>query len=159
MLVKRESLRILCVDDDPETSEWITMVLAGRGMNYHIIAAKTGREAFTALMNERFDLCITEYTLPDMTGVQLCALVRSQGKSLPIMFFSALDRPIDIAKAKAAGADEYLSKPADMSIFPVVVSHLLTRRRPLYFKPIGFSRPTKKEGRVAATREPRTIHT
>ena len=81
------------------------------------------------MLNQRdFDLCILEYALPDMSGVQLCGLLRNMGCDMPVMFFSAMNRSIDVEKAQAAGANEYLIKPDDLDQFAVAVARLLSKR-------------------------------
>lgn len=124
--------RILCVDDDTRTCDWIRIILRGSKVDALVRVAKTGREAFTLLNQEDFDLCILEYALPDMTGVQLCALLRQTGCDVPMMFLTAMGRPIDRERANAAGANAYLCKPDDLDIVVSAVTHLLTIRRPIY---------------------------
>ncbi len=130
--MKLSDAHILCVDDDTSTINWIRIVLNGSKIGGSITSVKTGREAFTLLNQRGFDLCIVEYALPDMSGVQLCSLVRHMGCDVPFMFFSAMNRPIDIEKARAAGADEYLSKPDDLDQFAMTVARLLSRGRSIY---------------------------
>ena len=78
------------------------------------------------MMNsQEFDLCILEYALPDMTGVQFCTLMRQMGSNVPMMFFTAMNRPVDREKAAKAGANAYLSKPEDLDIFAATVERLL----------------------------------
>lgn len=120
--------RILCVDDDVHTVDWISNTLKGSKINAALTAVKSSGEAFTLLNREGFDLCILEYALPDMTGVELCSLIRKAGFDVPIMFFTAMDRPIDIEKAHDAGADEYLRKPDDLNLFANSVARLLLNR-------------------------------
>lgn len=131
--------RILCIDDNNRTCNWIRVVLKGSKIKARLTTATSGREAFNLLHKEHFDLCILEYALPDMSGVQLCSLMRQMGCDVPMMFFSAMDRPVDIQNAQNAGADAYLRKPDDLDIFVDAVSYLLNKRRNVSIKPFGFS--------------------
>jgi len=124
--------RILCVDDDQYSTEWVRRSLTTARVRAEVRAVSTGREAFTLLSREVFDLCILEYPLPDMTGVQLCSLMRQSGSGVPIMFLTAMNRPIDREKAVASGADDYLCKPDDLDVFVPAVNRLLRKRRPIY---------------------------
>ena len=124
--------RILCVDDDQYSTEWVRRSLTLAKVPAALTAVSTGREAFTLLSREAFDLCILEYPLPDMTGVQLCSLMRQSGSGVPVMFLTAMNRPIDREKAAASGADDYLCKPDDLDVFVPAVNRLLKRRRPIY---------------------------
>ncbi len=131
--------RILCVDGDSNTLNWIKATLKDSKVDAVITYAKTGREAFTLLNKEDFDLCILEYALPDMTGVQLCSLMRQMGSKVPMLFFTAMNRSIDREKARAAGAADYLSKPDDMDMIVTAVIDQLTKRKPFYFERPRFS--------------------
>ena len=130
--------RILCIDDDTNTSRWIRIMLKGSKVNAEVVTVKTGREAFIRLNEEEFDLCILEYALPDMTGVQLCSLIRQMGCNLPILFFTAMNRPVDREMAEVAGASNYLCKPDDLDLFVATVTNLLKIHRPVYGQNIGF---------------------
>jgi CheY-like chemotaxis protein len=130
--MNRPDFQILCIDDDANTCNWIRIMLRGSKVAALLTTVKSGREAFDLLSSEEFDLCILDYALPDMTGVQLCSLVRQIGSDVPMMFFTAMNRPIDRERAFASGADAYLSKPDDLNIFVSSVVNLLHRRRPIY---------------------------
>lgn len=120
--------RILCVDDDTHTCDWIRIVLRNSKVNSTIRIVSDGQHAIELLAKEPYDLCILDYALPDMTGVELCSRLRQIGINVPIMFFSAMNRPIDREKAFAAGATAYLGKPDDLSNFAASVSRLLRHR-------------------------------
>lgn len=126
--------RILCVDNDPTTSDWIKKELRTSNVTSSVTTVDGGRPALKLLYREAFDLCVVDYALPDMTGAQLCLLMRQIGYSVPIMIFTALNRRIDRDKATAAGANEYLCKPDDMDIFVNAAKRLLRMRRIIYTK-------------------------
>lgn len=118
--------RILSVDDDPDTYNWIRIVLRNSKITAAISNARSGREAIDQLSANWFDLCIVDYALPDMTGVQLCSRLRQIRRDVPVMFFTAADRPIDKEKAFAVGAVDYLSKANDLVSFAPSVRRILT---------------------------------
>ena len=125
--------RVLCIDGDPTTANWMAATLQRAHVDCLIERESRGRDGFRHLMAEGIDICVVEYALPDMTGVQLCGLLRQVGCNVPVIFFSAMNRDIDKQMAFGSGADEYLCKPDDLDIFADAVQHLLKRRRPLYF--------------------------
>lgn len=120
-MINRPGARILCIDNDSRSRDWIKIVLKGSKVECNITTVTTGREAFSLLNREKFDLCILEYSLPDMSGVQLCSLIRRMGSDVPMLFFSAMNSPIHKANARAAGATEYLVKPGDLAVFAATV--------------------------------------
>ena len=101
------------------------MVLTNAAIDVEVVQVASGKKAFHCLMNEGADLCVVEYALPDITGVQLCTLMRQSGCETPFVFFSAMNRPIDRERAVTAKANAYLSKPEDLDIFIPTVRRLL----------------------------------
>ena len=135
--------RILCVDSDRRTTDWIKDVLRNARTTTSVTAVRTGREAFAMLMRREFDLCILDYALPDMTGPQLCGLMRHAGCEIPTVIFTAMDRPVDRRRSIECGVDAFLVKPDDLGIFHSTIVRLLDRRRPILLpdsKLIGLSR-------------------
>jgi len=126
--------RILCVDEDRYSSDWVKRSLNSAKVSASVVPVSSGRQAFSMLGKESFDLCIMEYPLPDMTGVQLCSLMRQSGSCVPVMFLTAMNRPIDREKALSSGADDYLCKPDDLDVFVPAVKRLLRKRWPIYIQ-------------------------
>ena len=120
-------MRILSVDDDRDTYNWIRIMLKNSKLRAATANATSASEAIERLSADRFDLCIVDYALPDMTGVQLCSRIRQMRCDVPVIFFSAADRPIDKEQAFAAGAAGYLSKAIDLSTFEPAVRRILLR--------------------------------
>ena len=94
---------ILCIDNDIFTSEWIKTTLDSAGLPSTVRNARSASEGFQLLGEEKFDLCILEYALKDMTGPQLCTMVRRMGWSVPDDAFTVMDREIDRKMAVSAG--------------------------------------------------------
>jgi len=138
--------RILCIDDDTSTSRWIRVVLLGAKVDASVVSVQSGMDALHRIGRERFDLCIVDHVLPDMTGVQLCTMMRHLGYGVPVMFLTALGRRVDRERAIAAGASEFLRKPDDLDVFADAVSSLLKRRS------LG-----RTPGRVQARISPRAL--
>jgi DNA-binding response OmpR family regulator len=126
--------KILCVDEDKYSSDWVRRSLRSARVAASVVSVPSGREAFALVNQEQFDLCILDYPLPDMTGVQLCSLMRQTGSGLPVLFLTAMDRPIDREKAMSSGADDYLCKPDDLDLFVPAVKRLLKKRWPIYIQ-------------------------
>jgi DNA-binding response OmpR family regulator len=121
--------RILCVDDDKDACEMISLMLKSSDYSFAVKSASTAEEAFGYLENESFDLYILDYRLPDMTGIDLCSAIRRADKETPIMFFTAMARDIDRKSATMAGANDYLVKPNDLDRFTETVRQLLNQKK------------------------------
>lgn len=126
--------QILCIDNsDSRTPEWIERKLAEANVICDVISESSGREGFRLLNTIPFDLCVLDYALPDMTGAQLCSLMGRMLSTVPILFFTPMDRNVDREKAMDAGAAAYLVKPDDLDLFVDTATHLLKRRSPRLF--------------------------
>jgi CheY-like chemotaxis protein len=116
--------RILCIDGDPSVPEWISGTLYRAGQRSEVVSATTGKAGFNALMQDDFNLCVMEYCLPDLTGVQLCTLLRQSGCHIPIVFLTAMNRAVDRERALRARANAFLAKPEDIDLFVPTVARL-----------------------------------
>jgi DNA-binding response OmpR family regulator len=102
---------ILCVDDDPDTRDLLTMLLGSEG--YEVIATSKVEEALWRAMADKLDLILLDWVLEDGAGIELCVELRRIGIDAPILFYSGIANKDEIAKAMLAGAQGFLIKPAD----------------------------------------------
>ena len=101
--------RVLCVDDDEDFREMVTVLLKSA-----LIEAKTvgtAVQALSAIQTERFDVCVLDAWLPDIDGFELCRRVRAIYPQTPILFFSGAPHETDRKKGIDAGANAYVVKP------------------------------------------------
>ncbi|HEX4516608.1 MAG TPA: response regulator [Polyangiaceae bacterium] len=101
--------RILLVDDDVEVREVVSAMLEAVG--FAITAARSGEDGLGMLERERFDLVVLDWTLPGMSGLELCRAVRARWAKLPVLFLTANAGTRDVVEAFAGGADDYVVKP------------------------------------------------
>jgi two-component system phosphate regulon response regulator PhoB len=103
--------RILLVDDDPDIREVLSAMLASAGLS--VTPVGSAEEALEHVGEERVDLVILDWSLPSMTGLDLCRMLRGRAalESMPILFLSANALTQDIDEAFANGADDYVVKP------------------------------------------------
>jgi two-component system KDP operon response regulator KdpE len=102
------SSRILVVDDEPNILNTLAPLLRSHG--YEVSTAANGRAAIEAVDAAPPDLMILDLGLPDVDGVEVCAIVRAR-TTLPILVLSARGRETDKVRALDAGADDYVTKP------------------------------------------------
>ncbi|KUJ61276.1 two-component system response regulator [Flavobacteriaceae bacterium CRH] len=101
--------KVLLVEDDPRVASFIT-----RGLEEHLYEVKTiakGFDAIKEVMENEYNIIILDIMLPDITGFEVCELLRSRKIIVPILILSALDTPHEKVKGLQAGADDYLAKP------------------------------------------------
>jgi PAS domain S-box-containing protein len=104
--------RILFVDDEEAMAELGQATLAKLG--YEVIATKSSMEAFTLFMQDpkRFDLVITDQTMPEMTGLVLATKLLKERPGLPVILCTGYSENISRETAKETGIREFVMKPA-----------------------------------------------
>ena len=111
-MLHTRSRRILIVDDDPASLALLSRHLRTAG--YTVLTAENGAEAIRVLVNEGPNIVITDWTMPEMDGVELCRAVRShEGITFAyVIIVTARHSAEDsLVEAFEAGADDYLCKP------------------------------------------------
>ena len=74
------------------------------------MSAADGREALTVFRAERPDLVLLDLMLPELSGVEVCRIIRSES-SVPIVMLTAKDSELDKVVGLELGADDYVTKP------------------------------------------------
>jgi DNA-binding response OmpR family regulator len=101
--------RVLCVDDDEDSREMLSMLL-----NFWRIETKavgTATQALSLIQAEHFDLYLLDTWLPDLDGFELCRRMRAFDPHTPILFFSGAAYEADKKRGIEAGANAYVIKP------------------------------------------------
>ena len=104
-------MRILIVDDDPMALEMLRHALTRAG--HGVETATNGREALDALQRTGCRLVISDWEMPEMSGVELCRAIRA-GDSAGYIYVVLLSARVSAADAVAglsAGADDFMTKP------------------------------------------------
>lgn len=103
--------RILVVDDEEHILELLEYNLEQEG--YQAILADTGEKALEILDKEDVDLCLLDWMLPGITGIDVLKMIRSSKKyaSLPVILLTAKGDEISKVVGLEIGADDYVSKP------------------------------------------------
>lgn len=103
--------RILVADDSRAHLAMLSAML--RRWGYHVTEASDGLVARALLERERFDIILSDWSMPGLDGVGLCRRLREMPWSDDVHFFllAAREDKLDAAIALDAGADDFLSKP------------------------------------------------
>jgi signal transduction histidine kinase len=120
---------ILLVDDDIAILEGVTDLLELSG--YHVIPARSGRDALNAMREQVPDLVISDIAMPDMDGYEFFRAVRSNPAwtPIPFIFLTARSQPADVRLGSNLGADAYVTKPFAPDDLLAVVENRLRRVR------------------------------
>jgi CheY-like chemotaxis protein len=103
------SVRILLVDDDDLVRDMLQTALSSAG--HDVSASADGAHALAALARERFDLVITDLSLPGMSGFDIARGVKRAGPEIPVVLLSGWAIQQDSQEVRAAGVDFVLGKP------------------------------------------------
>jgi DNA-binding response OmpR family regulator len=113
---------ILCADDHADTRAMMSVLLEMSG--YQVTTADSVNDALSLTGMGGFDLFILDGLYPDGLGVDLCEQIRRFDSHTPILFLSGLARESDIARGMNAGAQAYLTKPADIDVLEQTIMRL-----------------------------------
>jgi len=121
-----EREKILLVDDEPDILKVIRAYL--EKSNYLVYEADTGRSALQIFENLKPDLIVLDLMLPDMTGEEVCRLIR-KASNTPILMLTAKSSEDDKVGGLLIGADDYITKPFSPRELMARVISLLRRSR------------------------------
>jgi CheY-like chemotaxis protein len=117
---------ILIIEDDEDTRFVYGVLLQMEG--YFVTPVSTMTEALARVLSTSYDLLIMDVRLPDGDGVELCKQIREFNRITPIMFVSAAAYQKDVERGMKAGAQAYLTKPADAENLLEKVTYLLGQK-------------------------------
>ena len=104
-------MRILIVDDDPMALEMLKHALTRAG--HQVETASNGVEALEVLRKGTCRLVISDWTMPEMDGVELCRRIRAadSGGYIYLILLTARNSQQDTVEGLSAGADDFMPKP------------------------------------------------
>jgi len=103
---------ILVVDDESQITRVLRTALSGHG--YIVRTAADGDEAIEVMRQWTPDLVITDLSMPNMGGLELCRRIRSKS-AIPIIVLSVRGEEKPKVEALDSGADDYVTKPFNMN--------------------------------------------
>lgn len=116
---------ILLVEDDPFIAKSIRLAL--EHLKFSIEHVSTAKEADYFVKNSAVDLCLLDLGLPDQDGLELLKTWREQKIGLPVLVLTARNQTQQCVDALNCGADDYLTKPFELTEL-IARIHALGRR-------------------------------
>ncbi|MBV8632796.1 MAG: response regulator transcription factor [Silvibacterium sp.] len=117
--------RILIVEDEMHLAQGLLFNLQAEG--YDPVIESDGEAALARLDNENFDAMVLDVMLPGKSGFEVVSELRARQNFLPVLMLTARGRSEDVLAGFAAGADDYLAKPFELSILLARLNSLLRR--------------------------------
>lgn len=117
------SAQVLVVEDEAEIRDLISMLLLRQG--HRVQQCGSAIEALENIQKNKYDLMVLDWMLPHMSGLDL--LKNLNEKKMPVLMVTAKAEPDDIVQGLEAGADDYITKPFEPSVFTARIKALLRR--------------------------------
>ncbi|MGA2214816.1 MAG: response regulator transcription factor [Bryobacteraceae bacterium] len=120
--------RVLVVEDEQHLAEGLRFNLEAEGYQVQLVDA--GEAALEKLKVDApaFDVVILDVMLPGISGFDVVSQMRESGQYVPTLILTARGHPDDVLRGFASGADDYLTKPFELSILIARIRGLLRRR-------------------------------
>lgn len=118
------SVRVCLVDDDDLVRDALTLGLRDSGF---LVSAAADWNQASALLAEGADIILTDLQLPGLEDAEIVGRIRACAPQTPIIALSGSSSPAIGAKARALGADEFLTKPAALATITGAIAGLLKR--------------------------------
>lgn len=116
-------MKILVADDSRAMRLIVIRTLRQAGFAGHkVIEAENGKQAFDLCVKHNPDLILSDWNMPEMTGLDFLRALRASGKNTPFCFVTSEGSEEMREYAKAAGAVDLIAKPFTAEIFSDVLS-------------------------------------
>ncbi len=126
---------VLIIEDEKKISDIVELYLKREG--FRTMVAGTGEEAMN-LLKEPFDLLVLDLMLPDISGEELCSIIRETSDA-PIIMLTAKSGEEDRIKGLGLGADDYVVKPFSPRELVARVKAQLRRTKKVSRKVLSFN--------------------
>lgn len=123
--VLRQVGRILIADDDRAIRESLDRALTLEG--YETVAVADGAAALEELRQRPVDLIVLDLMMPNIDGITVCRVLRTEKDATPILMLTARTETSDRVEGLDAGADDYLAKPFALDELLARIRALLRR--------------------------------
>ncbi|MGH9760767.1 MAG: response regulator [Blastocatellia bacterium] len=117
-----QAFSILIVDDEEYVRQLLVSCL---GSTYSCLAADNAEQAIEHLGNQQFDLVVTDITMPGISGLELCKMLRESHPGTPVLIISGLQGEVYRDQALKHGARGFIEKPFDLGNLMTLVDHTL----------------------------------
>ncbi|MFT4168899.1 MAG: response regulator [Dysgonomonas sp.] len=146
---KDKFTHILIAEDNKDLLEFLSLSL---GEHYKITKAKDGEEAWKLIQKEPLDLIVSDLLMPNMDGLELCRKLKStfETSHIPIILLTSLSQKTKQLEGLALGADDYITKPFDISLLLQRIKSIIKNREIIREKAFKLMNQTQQDEPVYA---------
>ncbi len=121
---------VLVVEDEPAQREVLSYNLEAEG--FDLVSADNGEDAILLVEEERPDLIVLDWMLPNLSGIEVCRRLKLKNatRGIPIIMLSARAEEVDRVRGLETGADDYVVKPYSVIELMARIRAQLRRTRP-----------------------------
>jgi len=123
----KQAMRILIVEDNDDLRNFMQHPLQA---NFDVMLAEDGVEAWNIIQKQMPDLVVSDVMMPNMDGFELCRLMKStyETSHIPVILLTALSGKAEQLHGLGLGADDYLTKPFDMTLLVQRIKSIIRNR-------------------------------
>ncbi len=118
--------KILIIDDEP--AQLISLKTFLKRRNYVVFTANSGTEGLEILKNNSIDLVLTDYRMPDISGLEVVKAAQQINPEIPVVVITAYSQIEEAVQVMKEGAFDYLSKPIDLDALEVLIKKARERQ-------------------------------
>lgn len=119
---------VLVVEDNEELLQILTSILSPL---YRVVIAMNGKEGLQKTMEEHPDLVLSDIMMPEMSGLEMCAKIKSNFDMchIPVVLLTALTSDTKKMEGLQCGADDYIEKPFNNQMLLGHIANILRNRK------------------------------
>ncbi len=123
----KQIMRILIVEDNDDLRNFMQYPLQN---DFEVLLAEDGVMAWEIIEKQLPDLVVSDVMMPNMDGFELCRLMKStyETSHIPLILLTALSGEVDQMHGLGLGADDYLTKPFDMTLLVQKIKSVIRNR-------------------------------
>jgi len=121
-----KNFNLLIVDDEQGQREILSGYLKKKG--YTVYQASSGTEGIQSVKNYPIDIIISDFKMPDKTGIELLEVVKSINPEISFVMVTAFGTVENAVKAMRLGAYDYLAKPIDLDELDILLERIIENK-------------------------------